>query len=155
MAKDTRLVYGLSTSRGETLIVLPAGVAVEIAEDYDALRAATTYGQARALQLTHVEAPGLSEDEDEQEEGEDQADDDPYDAFGVVADRYEEWPVSAATFALDHLPEDLDIGEEVDSIAQVPQLNIDPGDEKELIDVARRAGYTLHRDDLLIARLDY
>lgn len=135
--------------------MLVADVARTIAEDYDALRAATTYGQARALQLTHIDAPGLDDDEEDVHEDTNRADDDPYDPYQSAAARNGDWPVSAATYALDHLPEDLDIGEEVDSPVQTPWLFIDPASEDELIQAANEASYTLRRDDQLIARLDY
>jgi len=154
MTQETELVYGLSTHAGDTLIVLPTDVARDIAADYDALRAAITYGQARALQLTHVDVPGLDEEGDADEDA-NRADVEPYDPYESAAASNGDWPVSAATLALDHLPEDLDIGEEVGSPVRTPGLFIDPGSEAVLIEAAHEAGYTLRRDDQLIARLDY
>lgn len=154
MTEDAELVYGLNL-HATTFIVLPADVARDIAADNDALRAATTYGQARALQLTQVKAPGLDEEEDDADDDASRADDDPYDPHQTGAADNGDWPVSAATFALDYLPNDLDIGEEVSSFVQTPGLFIDPDSEDQLIEAAREAGYTLRRDDQLIARVDY
>ncbi len=80
----------------------------------------------------------------------DEADDsEPYDPW-----EYEDFPPRAAGLALDELPEDLDIGEEIDLMMFAPWLHINPADEEQLLEAARVAGYPIRRDDYLIRSID-
>jgi hypothetical protein len=132
------LVYGLTNT--SSLVVLPEKVAEEVARDYERISAIHTYGEARQLSLEYLSLPM----------GDDEADDsEPYDPWEC-----EDFPPRAAGIALDELPEDLDIGEEIDVMAFVPWLYIDPADEEQLLEAARVAGYPIRRDDNLIRAID-
>jgi hypothetical protein len=142
-SENKRLVYGIVN---DNLVLLLEKVAEAYADDRQAIWALTTYGDARRFEPQGINRPpGL--DEDDYDEVPD--DDDPYDANSDG-----DWPPSAATIALDMLPDDLsDIGEERDHFPNAPTLYIDPATEAELVETLRRRGYEVWRDDELIERI--
>jgi len=58
-----------------------------------------------------------------------------------------------ATWALDVLPEELEIGEqeEEEGLMGLPTLVIDPASEAEVLAQVTRLGFTIRRDDLIRA----
>jgi len=131
-------VYGID--QYNNLVVLPERVAEEVARDLERISTIHTYGDARRLSLEYLTLPM---DDDEAD------DSDPYNPWEC-----EDFPPRAAGIALDELPEDLDIGEEIDVMAFAPWLCIDPADEERLLEAARVAGYPIRRDDDLIRAID-
>jgi len=66
--------------------------------------------------------------------------------------QFEDWPPRAATIALNVLPGDLDdLGEQIEYFPSNPQLHIDPANEEAVVAVVVGRGYTIRRDDALIA----
>lgn len=144
---DRDLVYG---EENGSLVFLPERIANETADDLDQIRMLRTYGEARALVTRAVWIPGIDIDEPD-----DPPDEDAYDAAATAAHQDGDWPASAATIALDELPEDLeDLGEQRDNMAQLPRLYIDPQTEAEVLQYVRSLGYRARRDDSLFARLN-
>jgi hypothetical protein len=131
-------VYGIDQCNN--LVVLPERVAEEVARDLERISTIHTYEDARRLSLEYLTLPM---DDDEPDDSE------PCDPW-----EYEDFPPRAAGIALDELPEDLDIGEEVDVMNFSPWLRIDPADEEQLLEAARVAGYPIRRDDDLIRAID-
>jgi hypothetical protein len=144
---DRDLVYG---EERDSLVFLPERIANETADDLDRIRMLRTYGEARAIVTQRVWIPGIDIDEPDAP-----PDDDAYDAAATSECQDGDWPGSAATIALDALPEDLeDLGEERGNMTQLPWLFIDPHTEAEVLQYVRSLGYTARRDDSLFARLN-
>jgi hypothetical protein len=143
-----RLVYGILN---DNLILLPEAVALAYAADHEAIWALTTYGVARRFEPLGINRPpGLDEDDYDDVP----VDEDAYDAASTNEVLDDSWPPSAATIALDELPDDLsDVGEERDHFPNAPTLYIDPATEADLVETLRRRGYEVHRDDALIGRI--
>lgn len=147
------LVYGII---GKNLILMPEDVAEAYVSDHEAIVALKTFGDARRFvpRGSINNPPGVDDWEDLYgEEG--PPDDDPYDAVALV-ESWEDypWPPSAATIALEELPDDLrDIGEEVENFPFESALHIDPAFEQQLLETIRSRGYEIHRDDVLIGRI--
>lgn len=136
MAQDKEpLVYGLD--QYENLVVLPERIAKAVARDYERLSAVHTYGEARRLSLEYLTLPGEVDPEDQEPD-----DSEPYDPW-----EYEDFPPRAATIAVDKLPEDLDIGEQVEPFPSVPWLYIDPKDEELLL--GERAATNTRFDEMM------
>ena len=140
-----RLVYGIVN---DNLVLLPEETAKAFAADHQAIRSLKTYGEARRFQPRLLNGvPGLDDDEYDDTP----TDEDPYDV--VLTNEYlnGEWPPSAATIALDELPEDLeDIGEQIEHFPRFPTLSIDPVTEADLLRVLNQRVYEVRRDDELI-----
>jgi hypothetical protein len=143
------LVYGIVN---DNLVLLPEEVAKAYAEDHQAIFTLTTYGDARRFEPQGINRPpGL--DEDDYDEVPD--DDDAYDVATTGEFLNGDWPPSAATIALEELPEDLSdiVGEEQDRFPGSPILFIDPATQAGLVETLRRRGYAVRRDDELIERI--
>lgn len=144
-SENRRLVYGVVN---DNLILLPEDVAKAYVHDHEAIWALGTCGDARRFEPLGINPPpGL-------EEHDDVGADAPYDAS--VTNEFEDgtWPPSAATIALDALPEDLaDVGEELDRFPGSPILYIDPATEEDLVETLRLRDYVVRRDDELIGRI--
>jgi hypothetical protein len=149
MNEKPRLVYGIVS---DNLVLLPEDVANAYAADHQHIWALTTYGDARRFEPRGINAaPGLVDDDDYDEVPDD---DDPYDADSTDEYLNGDWPPSAATIALDVLPEDLsDVGEERDHVPNAPTLYIDPATEADLVETLRLRGYEVWRNDELIERI--
>src|SRR4051794_5846228 len=105
---ETSFVYGEELG---SLVFLPGDLAQDLATGLEAISMLRTYGEARALALSAVWAPGLDDDDEEH------PDDDPYDARQTAGFLSGEWSGRASTSALDRWPEDLDdVGEETDPL---------------------------------------
>jgi len=141
---ETDLVYGVLN---DNLILLPTAFAVALAADYRTLESVRTYGDARAAVMSHLWLPGASEDEEDLDDYEDSERYEP--------SEYETWPTNIATWALDVLPDDLQIGKQVEGLMSNPRLVIDPATETEVVAEVARLGFTIRRDDELIRELDH
>lgn len=140
MSRDREpLVYGID--QYHSLVVLPVRSAQEVARDYERISAVHTYGEARQLSLEDLSLPNLDDDELD--------DSDPYDPW-----EYEDFPPRAAAIALDEMPDDLDIGKQIEAFPGLPWLYIGPADEEKLLKAARAEGYSIHRDDDFIRAID-
>ena len=148
MTGNPKLVYGIVN---DNLILLPEEVALDYAADHQHIWALTTYGDARHFEPHGINRPpGLDEDDYDEVP----ADGDPYDSDSTDEYLNGDWPPSAATIALDELPDDLDdIGEERDRFPGSPILFIDPATEVDLFQILRNRGYEVRRDDELIERI--
>jgi hypothetical protein len=143
---ETSFVYGEELG---SLVFLPEELAQDLATGLETISMLRTYGEARALELSAVWAPGLDDDDDEEH-----PDDDPYDARQTAGFLSGEWPGRASTSALDHWPEDLDdVGEETDPLGGTPYLFIDPADEATVVATISERGYRVRRDDRLFERM--
>jgi len=99
----------------DNLVLLPESFALELAADYRTLESVRTYGDARAAVMTHRWLPGASDEERDEHE-----DSEPYDPS-----EYDTWPIPVATWALDVLPEELEIGEQQEEgLMSLPTLVI-------------------------------
>lgn len=133
-------MYGLD--QYQSLVVLPEEVAQQVLRDVERISRARTLGEARQLEpeLEYLSLPLGDDDED--------------DAVPYDPSAFEDFPPRLGTIALDALPDELDIGEEVDCFPSNPYLYIDPADEGRLLELARSEGYSIRRDDHLIGCLD-
>jgi len=139
----TELVYGVLE---DNLVLLPESFALALAADYRTLESVRTYGDARAAVMTHLELPGASDEERDEHE-----DSEPYNPS-----EHDSWPIPVATWALDVLPEELEIGEQQEEgLMGLPTLVIDPGSEAEVLAQVTRLGFTIRRDGDLIRALDH
>ena len=148
MSENRSLVYGIVN---DNLVLLLEDVAKAYVHDHEGIWALSTYGDARRFQPQGINRPpGI--DEDDCDEVPD--DDDAYDVATTSEYLNDDWPPSAATIALDELPEDLfDIGEEQDRFPSSPILYIDPATEAALVQTLRARGYDFRPDDALIGRI--
>lgn len=90
--------------------------------------------------------PGASNEERDEHE-----DSEPYDPS-----EYDTWPIPVATWALDVMPEGLEIGEQQEEgLLSLPTLVIDPAIEAEVLAQVTRLGFTIRRDDDLIRALEH
>ncbi len=90
--------------------------------------------------------PGASNEERDEHE-----DSEPYDPS-----EYDTWPIPVATWALDVMPEGLEIGEQQEEgLLSLPTLVIDPASEAEVLAQVTRLGFTIRRDDDLIRALEH
>ena len=123
-----------------------------LASDLQAIRSLKTYGEARRFSGQVLELPGLSdEDEDEDERPPDDA---MYDLAAMSEVDDGDWLPRAAGLALDYLPEELDdIGEQRERFPSSPYLYINPASEHELKAKCDERGFVLRRDDDLIGLL--
>ncbi|WP_262285515.1 hypothetical protein [Micromonospora sp. MA102] len=146
-----RLVYGHATNH-DCLAFIDADIAAGEAAEIRALAAARTWGEARQVQMTHLENPAGPECYEE----DDCADDKPFDIteLGAIVDGY--WPKMVTTRALDVLPQDLQdrYGEVVLTVHNGEYLQVPLDGEAELVAELRERGYELTRDDDLINLLD-
>jgi hypothetical protein len=145
-----KLVYGVVD---DNLVILPEEVAIAYASDHEAILALRTFGEAFRFEPKVGNCPpGVDDWADYFEER--PSDDEPYDAVAFLEQWPEyEWP-TAATIALEEMPEDLDdIGEQVEHFPYVPTLQIDPELESQIVSTIRGRGYEIRRDDELIRRV--
>ncbi|MET8838064.1 hypothetical protein ABZV78_29720 [Micromonospora sp. NPDC004540] len=146
-----RLVYGHATNH-DCLAFVDADTAAGEAAEIKALAAARTWGEARQVQMTHLENPAGPESYEE----DDYADDKPFDIteLGAIVDGY--WPKMVTTRALDVLPQDLQdrYGEVVLTVHNGEYLQVPLDGEAELVAELRQRGYEVTRDDQLINLLD-
>jgi len=138
----TDLVYGVLE---DNPVLLPESFALALAADYRTLESVRTYGDARAAVMTQLELPDASDEERDEHEASE-----PYNPS-----EYDTWSTAVATWALDVLPEELEIGEqEEEGLMGLPTLVIDPASEAEVLAQVTRLGFTIRRDDDLIRALD-
>lgn len=146
----TRIVYGAC---GDSFVIFDDDLAGAVADEIASLDACTTLGQVRALvpTLEHVECPLLVDEDD----WPDLPDDEPVDIRG-----FECWPPSPDHHAIDWLDEAVwsDLVEEagaieVDDMMEGQHIVLPLGREAQLVEVLRRHGACVRRDDALIARL--
>lgn len=146
----TDLVYALEPLiNGGNLSFLPRQYAQERAQEIEALLAVTTWGQAKALNLTHL--GDRFEDEI--------ADAEPYTLREDPALADGDFPAMVSQWALDNLffpPEVfVRIGTVKHTIFNGPFLAIDPDREAEVVTILREAGYHVERDDRLVLSCGY
>ena len=147
-SKSSRLVYGVLDNN---LVLLPEDVANDYALDHEAIWALRTYGDARRFQPRGVNRPPGLDDDDYDVVPDDE---DPYDVTLTGECLSGDWPPSAATIALDHLPDDLDdLVVEVEHLMSPPSLELVSMSESDLVELLRQRGYRVRRDDELIARI--
>jgi hypothetical protein len=146
-----RLVYGHATNH-DCLAFVDADTAAGEAAEIRALAAARTWGEARQVQMTHLENPAGPECYEE----DDYADDKPFDIteLGAIVNGY--WPRMVTTRALDVLPQDLQdrYGELVLTVHDGEYLKVPLDGEAELVAELRKRGYEVTRDDETINLLD-
>ncbi|MFC0030082.1 hypothetical protein ACFFMM_11165 [Micromonospora chaiyaphumensis] len=146
-----RLVYGHATNH-DCLAFVDADAATGEAAEIRALAGARTWGEARQVQMTHLENPAGPDCYEE----DDYADDKPFDIteLGAIVDGY--WPKMVTVRALDVLPRDLQdrYGEVVLTVHEGEYLQVRLDGEAELVAELRGRGYELARDDELINLVD-
>jgi hypothetical protein len=148
MSDKQRIVY---SSINGNLVVLPEDVANMYADDHQRIWALTTYGEARRFEPQGLNvAPGLDEDDFD----EIPADEDPYNVALTNEYLNGDWPPSALTLALVHLPADLeDLAVEVEHMMAPPTVAFTSLSETDLVETLRQRGYEVRRDDSLINRI--
>ncbi|WP_454778203.1 hypothetical protein [Georgenia muralis] len=146
----TSLVYGYDPFH-ESLAFLPEDVAVEMATEVQAMAAARTLGEARAVEGRHTWLPFDEESEDD--------DDTAFDVEESAAFADGDWPPMATQYALDQqlFPEELreDIGQVVRTTLNGDYLKIPASREKEVVALLGEHGFVCRRDDELVLRCSY
>ncbi len=138
----SEVVYGVYAD--DLLTFLPADYAQGAADEVDAWRRVSTWGEAFELaERTRWVEPPFDADEARDE----YSDEDPFD----VGD-FEQWPLPAATVVLDVIGDDWPLGEQQDLFMGDVILRMEPDDEPALLDLFRERHATFTRDDSLIAR---
>ncbi len=142
--QNEAFVYGVLD---DNLVLIPEEVAQAVASDVQGIRRLRNYREARRFEPQLLMVPGLDDDDyDEVPE-----DEDPYDLALTSECQEGNWPPPIATFALDYLPDDLDIGVQREHFPGFPTLYIDPASEADVVETLRGRGYVARRDDHLIS----
>ncbi|MEV1143930.1 hypothetical protein [Micromonospora sp. NPDC049799] len=148
-----RLVYGHATHH-DCLAFADADTATEEGAEIRALASARTWGEARQVQMTHLDNPAGPDCYEPDDDA--YADDKPFKIteVGAVVEGY--WPPMVTTRAFDVLPEDLQdqYGKVVYTVHNGEYLEIPLDREGELVPELREHGYEVTRDDDLINLLD-
>ncbi|MEU4477918.1 hypothetical protein AB0F68_07635 [Micromonospora sp. NPDC023966] len=146
-----RLVYGHAKNY-DCLAFVDADTAAGEAAEITALAAARTWGEARQVQMTHLDNPAGPDCYEE----DDYADDKPFDIteLGAIVNGY--WPTMVTTRALDVLPQDLQdrYVELVLTVHDGEYLKVPLDGEADLVAELRKRGYEVTRDDETINLLD-
>ncbi|MFC0506653.1 hypothetical protein [Micromonospora costi] len=146
-----RLVYGHAKNH-DCLAFIDADTAAGEAAEIRALASARTWGEARQVQMTHLDNPAGPDCYDE----DDYADDKPFDIteVGSVVEGY--WPPMVTTRAFDVLPQDLRdrYGKVVYTVHNGEYLDVPLDREAALVAELRERGYEVTRDDDRINLLD-
>jgi hypothetical protein len=150
MTTHHRLVYGHAKNHN-CLAFVDADTAAGEAAEIRALAAARTWGEARRVQMTHLDHPAGPDSYDD-----DRADDEPFDITEVAAIVNGYWPKMVTTRALEVLPQDLQdrYGKVVLTVHDGEYLEVPLDGEADLVAALRERGYEVTRDDETINLLD-
>lgn len=143
------LVYGLWSENG--FVVVGAAWAANAADEIEAIVEARSWGQAKAASdaATHVYGP-LGDDLEDL----DLAPDDPVAVDEIPGWTDGDWPPMVCLYTEEYLPSDWPIGEAYSTMLNGQGIVIPTEDEARLLEIAKRAGAELTRDDALVRRLD-
>lgn len=153
-----RLVYGEYWMH-ESFAVLDATLAEGLSSEIEAIQACATVGQARALEPT-LEFTSLPGNDFEDDDGEPLPDDTTYDWSQTVAAQDGDWPPMPDRYALEGLPSELlnalifGAGAEIHhTMLNGSYFAIPLEREADMVDILCSAGFEIHRDDDLVARI--
>lgn len=152
-------IYGVVDQLGErTVLFAPEDYARAHLAEIEAWRAVTTWGQALDLAHTDLQTAAPIAVEDLVEYTAEHEPDERFRADDTGAAQDGDWPSSIQSLMLDVIAvvEDetgMSVGRQVEAFPSNPWLEIDPSEERALVTLLERVGYTVRRDDDLAQRL--